>query len=80
MSGKKAHPERVIPQLLERAIETCKERNSLFSEYIVFHFRATGNLAPGCDARDFYVALDQRHPHVRGDEIELTDEVSQKMP
>jgi hypothetical protein len=54
----KPRPEKVIPQLLEKAIATGKERNSLWSEYIVFHYRATGNLAPGCDAKDFYVALD----------------------
>ena len=54
----KAHPERVIPQLVDRAIATGKDRNCLFSEYIVFHYRATGNLAPGCDARDFYAYLD----------------------
>ncbi len=52
MSGKKTHPERVIPQLAERAIIKAKDKNSVFSEYIVLHFRATGNLAPGCDARD----------------------------
>jgi hypothetical protein len=54
----KPHPEYVIPQLLERAIKTGKERNSLWSEYIVAHYRATGNLAPGCDTKDFYAALD----------------------
>jgi hypothetical protein len=54
----KSHPEKVIPALLEKAIATGKERNSLWSEYIVAHYRATGNLAPGCDAKDFYAALD----------------------
>jgi hypothetical protein len=64
----KAHPEKVIPQLADRAIATGKERNALFSEYIVLHWRATGNLAPGCDTRDFIAYLDskqkERTPHV----------------
>lgn len=60
MSGKKPHPELVIPQLLDRAIASGKDRGSLYSEYIVAHYRATGKLAPGCDARDFYAALDEK--------------------
>ncbi|MEZ0396826.1 MAG: hypothetical protein ABWK53_10415 [Anaerolineales bacterium] len=58
MSGK-LHPERVIEPLVRKALETGKDRASLFSEYIKLHFRATGNLAPGCDAKDFYFVLDQ---------------------
>jgi hypothetical protein len=74
----KAHPERVIPQLADAAISTGKDRNALFSEYIIAHYRSTGKLAPGCDAKDFYAYMDSRH--VRGGEWELTNEVSQKMP
>jgi hypothetical protein len=58
---KKTHPELVIPQLLERVIATGKERGSLFSEYIELHWRCTGNLTPGCDAKDFYAALDLKY-------------------
>jgi len=57
---KKAHPEYVITQLADHAIATGKDRASLFSEYIVAHYRATGKLAPGCDARDFYAYLDSK--------------------
>jgi len=56
---KKAHPELVIPQLVIKAISSGKDRGSLFSEYIVAHYRATGKLVPGCDARDFYAKLDE---------------------
>jgi len=55
----KPHPEYVIPQLADVAIATGKDRNCLWSEYIVANYRATGKLAPGCDARDFYAYLDQ---------------------
>jgi hypothetical protein len=58
MSGK-PHPERVIVSLVEKALETGKERVALFSEYIRLHYKATGRLAPGCDAKDFYFVLDQ---------------------
>ncbi len=58
MSGK-PHPERVVVALVEKALETGKDRQSLFSEYIRLHFRATGRLSPGCDAKDFYAVLDQ---------------------
>ena len=58
MTGKKVHPEKVIPQLVEVAIKKAKDRGSSFTEYIIAHYRATGNLAPGCDARDFFVVYD----------------------
>ena len=60
MKMAKPDPSKVIPQLLEAAIQTGKERNSLYSEYIRLHYRTTGNLAPGCDAKDFYAALDAK--------------------
>ncbi len=58
MTGKKAHPELVITELVEKAISTGKDRTALFSEYIVLHYRSTGKLAPGCNAHDFYAVLD----------------------
>ncbi len=56
---RKPHPERVIPQILKRAVETGKPRNMHFSEYIRFMYKATGSLVPRCDAIDFYAALDE---------------------
>ena len=58
----KAHPEYVIPQIADLAIATGKERNALFSEYIRYHYKCTGKLVPGCDARDFYAYLDKTNP------------------
>jgi hypothetical protein len=55
----KPKPERVYKELLETVVKTGKDRASLFSEYIRYHFEATGQLSPGCDARDFYAALDE---------------------
>lgn len=57
--SRKPHPERVIVSLVEKALETGKERAALYSEYIRLHYRATGRLAPGCDAKDFYAVLDK---------------------
>ena len=56
--GKRSHPELVHPGLLRKAMERAKDRQSAFSEYIRLHHQATGNLAPGCDARDFFAAYD----------------------
>ena len=55
----KPRPERVIKELLEVVLKTGKDRPSLFSEYIRYHYKATGRLQPDCDARDFYAALDE---------------------
>ena len=60
MSTIKPHPEKVNQALLDRAIATRKPRNALFSEYIRVHYIATGDIAPGCDAKDFYAALDAK--------------------
>lgn len=55
-------PERVHPALAERVYQENggKGRGSAFSDYIVLHFRVTGDLAPGCDAKDFLAWWDQR--------------------
>ena len=53
MSKTKTHPERVDPVLARRALaEEAGDRQKAYSRYIVLHFRATGDLAPGCDNRD----------------------------
>ncbi len=56
--GRQPHPELVIEALLRKAMERAKDRQSAFSEYIRLHYQSTGNLAPGCDARDFFAAYD----------------------
>jgi hypothetical protein len=56
--GRQPHPELVIEAILRKAMVQAKDRQSAFSEYIRLHYRATGNLAPGCDARDFFAAYD----------------------
>jgi len=49
----KPKPEKVIPNLAIKAYEaTGGEMNKVYSEYIRLHYRATGQLAPGCDAKD----------------------------
>lgn len=53
MSGK-ANP-RMAMEALHR---TNGDRQKAWSEYIRLHFRSTGSLAPGCDAKDFYTCLD----------------------
>lgn len=58
--------ERVKPALAREAYRiagTTKIRNELgrrqraWSEYICLTYRSTGNLAPGCDAKDLYAWL-----------------------
>jgi len=44
--------------LVESAILEAQDRGSAWTRYITAHYRATGNLAPGCDAVDFYAAYD----------------------
>ena len=60
----KVHPEKVNPALAEHVYKTLggspKKRSSAYSDYIVLHFRVTGDLAPGCDARDFLAWWDAR--------------------
>jgi len=41
------------------ARRVAKDRQSAWSEYIRIVYRATGSLAPGCDARDFFAAYDE---------------------
>jgi len=54
----KAHPEKVDPGIGRMAIKQAKDRQSSWTQYIVLHFRHTGNLVPGCDARDWYAWYD----------------------
>ncbi len=55
----KVHPEKVIPALARYAMSKTTERNAVYTEYIRYHWKQTGNLAPGCDARDLYAWLEK---------------------
>jgi len=55
----KPKPEKVNPTLAREAVNRAKDRQSAWSEYVRLSFRRTGNLAPGCDAKDFYGWLKQ---------------------
>jgi len=52
MTGKKLHPELIYYAWARGAMAGAKVRAELFTYYIMAHYRATGNLAPGCDFRD----------------------------
>jgi hypothetical protein len=55
----KSHPERVISSLAYKAIRDAdRNRGAVYSQYIILHFRATSDLAPGCDARDLFAWMD----------------------
>ncbi len=55
----KDHPERVHPEIARQALERAEMRTHIYTEYIILHFRSTGKLAPGCDARDLYAWLEE---------------------
>jgi hypothetical protein len=50
----KPKPEKVKPYLAREALFLAKDTKSAWSEYIRQHYRHTGDLAPGCDAKDFF--------------------------
>lgn len=50
---RKARLERVHGEVAIQALTQAKYVSEAWSRYIILHFRATGNLAPGCDMRDF---------------------------
>jgi len=56
--ARKGNPNVVNRSLVEVAICEAKDRGSAWTQYIMAHYRATGSLAPGCDAVDFYAAYD----------------------
>jgi hypothetical protein len=62
MSKRKDHPEKVIPEIAVRAIADTDQRTAIWSHYIMRHYQVTGNLAPGCDARDLYAWLEANMP------------------
>jgi hypothetical protein len=60
--AKKAHPERVIPVLAEKAIKLAKDANCAYSEYVRLYYQSTGKLASGCDSRDLIAWLKANMP------------------
>ncbi len=58
----KVHPERVIPECARLALGNANQRTHVWTEYIILHFRGTGDLAPGCDARDLLAWLEANEP------------------
>lgn len=54
----KPQPDRVHPEIARRALREAKQRTAIWSEYIILHWRGTGNLAPGCDLQDLIVWLE----------------------
>lgn len=48
----KPKPERVDAWLARGAMERAKIRPELFTQYIMGHYRRTGDLAPRCDFKD----------------------------
>jgi len=58
----KPRTERVIPDLARHAVYATNDRGKVWTEYIVSHFRSTGNLAPGCDLKDMMAWLEANEP------------------
>jgi len=58
VSGKRDHPEKVCPVLARQALAETDQRTHVWTHYILAHYHSTGNLAPGCDARDLYAWLE----------------------
>jgi len=58
MTMAKSHPEKVNLNRVWRAVEIAGgDKQSAWSYYIQLSWRETGNLAPSCDARDFWAAI-----------------------
>jgi hypothetical protein len=47
-----ADPTKVNADMARLALDKAKDAQSAYSQYIILHYRATGSLAPGCDAKD----------------------------
>ena len=58
----KVNLARVNPDLAAIAMRGCAHRTHLYTQYILAHYRITGDLAPGCDARDLYAWYDANMP------------------
>lgn len=51
--ARKPNPSKVHGKIALQALDQAQYVNDAFTQYIILHFRITGNLAPGCDMRDF---------------------------
>jgi hypothetical protein len=52
MTSRKTDVCRVIPEIAILAVRKSKSKSEIYSNYIVLHYRSTGNIAPGCDNKD----------------------------
>lgn len=68
--ARKGNAKKVVPEIGIQAIRRAQQRTHAWTEYIIVHFRTTGNLAPGCDAVDFYEWWQQYN----GQKLEASDE------
>ena len=59
--ARKAHPEKVDPSIGYEVMTEATDRQGSWSDYIVAHYRATGDLVPGCDARDWFAWYDEQN-------------------
>ena len=50
--ARKADPSKVWGSAALKALDRAKVVSEAYTEYILIHYKATGTLAPGCDARD----------------------------
>ena len=72
--AEKGHPERVDPTFALQAIREADSIGAAYTHYILAHYRATGDLAPGCDARDLYAWWDEYNGRQLENQ-EVTEEV-----
>ena len=59
----KADASRVDPALAEKAFESGKDRQALYSECVQWSYRTTGKLDCGFNAKDLTAWLDKYHPN-----------------
>jgi hypothetical protein len=62
MNKRKVDTDRVHPTFARLAVFGTDQRGKVWTQYILLHYRATGKLAPGCDAADMYAWLEQNEP------------------
>lgn len=58
----KADPTKVIVPFARQAITLAAQANAAYTQYIKIHYRHTGRLAPGCDAKDLVAWYKQNMP------------------
>jgi hypothetical protein len=58
----KGNSSKVIPAIAEKAIESGKSLQALYSECVMVSYRATGRLSCGFDAKDLVAWIRENHP------------------